>query len=369
MSLRRLGASLVLGSMLPCIAVAEAPEVDSKAVKITFTGRVQALWSHTTIDRGDPSNEFLMRRVRGTMKVKINDWVSGIVEPDFGEGKAELRDAYVKLEPNDYFSATIGQAKRRFDLFELTSSTQILVIERDGRIGRKKYPSLSYFTEDLGFADRDIGVFVSLHDEDERFNVDAAITNGAGANKKAEIGEKAFQGRVSVVPVADFDLQVSAGVSVKPFEKGAGAAADSLDVRYASAFEGSIEYGSFKSGPHVQAGVVLGSNSKKYDAAKNESPTFTALQAIATYKRALVGNRWLEAVEPLVRVSYADPNTDTDKDGGIVVTPGFNAFLAHRNRLSVNADIWLPQADDDAATAFEEDKVQVGLKIASWLFF
>lgn len=366
---RGLNASVFLGLLLPCLALAEAPEVDSKAVKITFTGRVQALWSHTTIDRGDPSNEFLMRRVRGAMKVKINDWVSGIVEPDFAEGKVDLKDAYLKLEPNDYFSATFGQTKRRFDIFELTSSTQMLAIERDGRIGRTKVQSWSLLTEDLGFADRDIGVFLNLHDEEERFNLDAAVTNGSGANKKPDIGEKAFQGRLTVVPVQGTDFQVSAGISVKPYEKGVLAVADSLDVKYASAFEGSVEYGNFKSGPHLQAGVVLGGNHKKYDAVKDQTPTFTAFQAVATYKHALEGNAWLEAVEPLVRVSYADPNTDQDKDGGIVVTPGFNAFLAHRNRLSVNADIWLPQADDAAATVFEEDKVQVGLKIASWLYF
>jgi hypothetical protein len=115
-----------------------AVDIDSKATKITITGRIQPMWSTSSIDNGDPSNEFLIRRARMALKLKVNDWVGGMVEPDFGEGKIALKDAYFKVEPREHLELIGGQTKRRFDLFELTSSTQILVIERDGRIAASR---------------------------------------------------------------------------------------------------------------------------------------------------------------------------------------------------------------------------------------
>lgn len=356
-----LPSALVLGALFA--ATATGVEVESKATKVTITGRVQALWSHSTID-GDPSNEFLLRRARLAIKLSVNDWVSGIVEPDFAvvDQKVDLKDAYFKMEPHDNFSITVGQTKRRFDIFELTSSTQMLIIERDGRIGRQKVPSYSLLTEDLGYADRDIGVFVAAHDGDERINVEAGLTNGAGANKRAEFSRKAFQGRVSVKPIAETDLMLNVATSVKPYDNGT--ATDSL--KYAAAFEGSVEYGNFKSGPHVQAGVVVGKN-YKLPLVAGDPPSFTAVQGIAAYKHAMSNSKWFEAVEPLVRVSYADPNTDVDDDGGIVVTPGVNLFVVNRTRLALNADIFIPQ--ESSAPMAPKEKTEVGIKAATWLYW
>jgi len=361
-----LTSGLVLGVLVATNAV--GVEVESKASKLNVTGRVQAMWSHSSIDNGDPSNEFLLRRARLAIKLSVNDWVSGMVEPDFAvvDQKVELKDAYFKMEPSDHLAIVVGQTKRRFDIFELTSSTQMLIIERDGRIGRVKVPSYSLLTESLGYADRDIGVFVMAHDEKERFNVEAGLTNGTGANKKAELGEKAFQGRVSLKPIADRDLTINVGTSVKPFANGA-TAVDSIEVKYAAAFEGSLEYGNFKSGPHVQAGVVVGTKHDDYNLATDESPSFTAFQGIATYKRAFADTKWFEAIEPLIRVSYADPNTDVDDDGGILVTPGVNLFLVGRTRLALNADIFLPQ--ESSLPMAPAEKTEVGVKAATWLYW
>jgi len=52
-----------------------------------------------------------------------NDWVSAMVEYDLGDfGKSELKDAYFRFEPGKHVGITLGQYKRRFDLFELTST-------------------------------------------------------------------------------------------------------------------------------------------------------------------------------------------------------------------------------------------------------
>jgi hypothetical protein len=343
-----------------------AVDIDSKATKITITGRIQPMWSTSSIDNGDPSNEFLIRRARMALKLKVNDWVGGMVEPDFGEGKIALKDAYFKVEPNEHLELIGGQTKRRFDLFELTSSTQILVIERDGRIGRVKVPTYSFLTETLQYSDRDIGAFVLSEVADERIRLEGAITNGAGANNLAQVGEKAFSGRISVSPVKERDFMINAGISTHPFLK---QPAVNDDTGNGIAFEASLEYGNFKSGPHVQAGFVTGDNWQSFSVVNDDSPTFNAVQGIVTYKGLFANPHWFEAWEPLLRVSWADPNGDVDNDGGVMVTPGFNLFLVNRTRLSANADIFAPEANDNPATPIDESETAVGVKLATWLYF
>lgn len=341
-------------------ASAGAVEIESKAEKITITGRVQTMW-YTSSIKGQPGNEFLVRRARMALKVKANDWLSGIVEPDFaaGSGKVDLKDCYVKMSPNENVDIIMGQTKRRFDIFELTSSTQMLVIERDGRIGRVKFPSLSQFTETYGYSDRDVGLFVMAHDEKERFAVEGGVTNGAGANEKPTIGAKAFQGRVSVKPVADTDFAFNVGVSVKPQQTVD--ATNDTSTAYNAAFEGSIEYGNFSKGPHLQAALVIADNPSTYSAADDDFKSATVCQAIGSYKMALQGNHWFESIEPLLRIGFADPNTDVDDDGGMLLTPGLNLFVVNRTRLSANIDIFSPQASGA--------DTEVSFKAASWLYF
>lgn len=364
--MRRLGIAVLalvgLGTLGP--ATAGAVEIESKAEKIDLTGRVHTQWNTTSVD-GEPSNLFLLRRVRPSIKVKINDWISGVAEVDFGKSSTDVKDAYFKMEPiEDHLDVILGKTKRRFDLFELTSSTQMLVVERDGEIRGADVVSLSSLSEDLGYSDRDLGVFVMAHDGSDRYTVEAAVTNGVKG--EPTFGEKAYQGRASVQPVADLALVLNGGVSAHPFQP----VPTSEDIEYGIAFEGSAEWGSFKSGPHVQAGFVGGDNWTAYDTVAKESPNFSAVQGIAAYKHPLAGNRYLEAVEPVLRVGWADPNTDVDKDGGTLFTPGLNVYVSGRNRLSLNVDVYQPQADDDPGTVgVDESETVYSVKAQSWLYW
>ena len=50
----------------------------------------------------------------------------------------------------------------------------------------------------------------------------------------------------------------------------------------------------------------------------------------------------LSLLEPLVRVSYGDPDTDAGGDHGWLLTPGVNVHFTGRNRLALNLDYWSP---------------------------
>ena len=79
-------------------------------------------------------NDFFFRRVRLLLDVTVGDFLSARLQPDFAGGKTQLQDAYLRLTFADDFQVSMGQFKRAFDLFELSSSTDLSLIERDGRI-------------------------------------------------------------------------------------------------------------------------------------------------------------------------------------------------------------------------------------------
>lgn len=352
----RIGSLVLLAAGLAVLSVDSTVaqvEVKSKAVEISLTGREHTQFNTTSVE-GELGSEFLIRRARLTAEVKLNDLVSGKIQPDFGSGKLSLKDAYSKFSFGPRFQVTTGQFKRPFDLFELTSSTQILVVERAGTIrGASAFTSLSSLTEKLQYSDRDIGVKIVLRSDDKRFGLDAAVTNGDGSNKvpsklgvdEYAVAEKQYTARAFVKPPLDGPLLLSAGVTALPVawsDTALTTANDSaLAVAYATAFEVSAEWGHWHEGLHVQAGAVLGDNWLKD---RLSPPTFLALQAIVTFKHALSGIKALSAVEPLIRVSWADPDTGTDDDAGLLITPGVQVFFIGRNKFAVNLDIFSPQA-------------------------
>ena len=340
---------------LTAVATAQV-KVESRAMEIVITGRLHTQWNTTSVD-GPISNEFLIRRARLTAEVEINELVSGKIQPDYGDGELSLKDAYLRLSFDPAFRATIGQFKRPFDLFELTSSTQILVIERAGGIrglsecsGPEGICSFSRFTERLEYSDRDIGVLVDgIVASGWRYMF--SVTNGTGANEADENGDKSFTGRVEFTPMAD--LTVGANVAAHDFENEV-----DLDSERATAFGGDVEWGNFDRGLHIQAGVVAGDNWLNLDPLGDPSKFLTA-QGIVTYKIPLDDVRFLEAIEPVGRLSWGDPDDDGDDDEGVLLTPGLVAFFSGRNKIAVNADIWMPAAGD----------TEVSFKVQSYLHF
>lgn len=328
-----LAALLGAAVLQPLTAQVRVPD----NVQIRFSGRLHAQFNTTSVDT-ERSSDFLIRRARLSAEVNVGPWVTGKVEPDFGEGGIELKDAWVRLNLSPAFQVSAGQFKRPFDLFELTSSTQILVIERAGGVrgvsacaGPGGVCSFSRLTEKLQFADRDIGVLV----EGERGNVfyAASVTNGTGANTPDENGNKSYTARLGVTAASGVVIAANAAMHdyVHP--------TTGLD-RYAHAIGADVELGDFGGGPHAQLGFVTGENwSNPQD--PQTGTTFVTAQAIVTYRAGLMRGP-LHGIEPLFRVSYGDPDTDTADDQGWLLTPGVMLHLMGRNKVAFNADIWSP---------------------------
>jgi hypothetical protein len=341
---------LAVAAAVVAIVVSARPahaqvEITSKAMSMKINGRVHFQFNHTSVESAELPTTFFVRRARLSVDVTVNDFISGKVQPEFGEGVTGLRDAYVRLNFSPSFRTTFGQFKRPFDVFELVSSTQILVIERaggvraiDGCSGVGNVCSFSRFTEKLSYSDRDLGVMVDGALGSSGLRYMASVTNGRGPNNAIdENGSKSFTGRLEYNVGK---LRVGGHVGTHDYPN------DSTGTdEFGTAFGADVNWGEFeKPGPHVQAGVVYGDNWKNL--VTPDPSKFMSAQAIGAYMVRIRENRFLYGVEPVFRVSWGDPDTDLSDDEGWLLTPGVAFYFAGRNKFAVNVDVWSPATGD-----------------------
>lgn len=334
-------AALGVALTSPLHAQLQLPE----GVTIRLSGQLHVQFNTTSRDSALgtalPESEFLIRRARVALDIRLSDLLSARLDPDFSGGTVEVRDAYARLTLGDPFRVTVGQFKRPFDVFELTSSSRLLVVERSGdvrgvtacgQIGR--VCTFSALTEGLLFADRDVGVMVDGGVAADRLRYAVALTNGRPTGATEDNTNKSVTGRVTVRPVADIAVGVNA--ARKDYTH-----LTSGDEQFAFGWGADLEVGDFDAGPHVFAGVVGGDNWLA-PTGPTTVATFLTAQVIASYRVPLPG-AVVNGVQPVLRVSWADPDTDIADDGGWLVTPGLILHLGGRTSLHGNVDIWKPQ--------------------------
>jgi hypothetical protein len=333
-------------------ALLQAQAAEGRASDIEIGGRLQTQYAASSVDGTDA--DFFFRRARVLVDFGLTDQLEGRVQTEFEGGEAQLKDAYLRLTLSPAFRVSVGQFKRAFDLFELSSSTDLSIIERDGRVdgvsgcaGVGGLCSYSRLTEKLAFADRDQGIKVDGHQG--RVSWLATVTNGTGANTPDENGAKSFSGRLS--------LSLSDKVTVS----GNLASHDYLGLddqtERANAWAADVEYGGWRDGLHLEAAVTGGDNWKAlYDS--GDAPVFFAFQGMASVFLPTSSDLFT-AVEPVARLSVADPDTGMDDDGGLVFTPGLMFYFVGKNKVGLNVDVWSPQAGD----------TEYSLKLQTFLYF
>lgn len=336
-----LGRSILVAglvSLLPAVASAQFT-VTGRAASIRVGGLGQGQYSVSSIDAAN--NDFFVRRARLRMDATVSDFLRGRVVTEFGGGSGRILDADLSLVFSEGAVLSVGQFKRAFDVFELPNPSQTPEIERDGRIegysactGVGSVCSYSRLTEALGFAGRDIGV--RLDGTSGRVTYIASFTNGTGINTPDENDAKSFSGRVAY-RVND-EVVLSGQMAVHDY-------VDADGNQSALGFGGDVEVGGWRDGWHLRGAVVGGDNWRALDPGTLDPASFLSFQGIATYYHPLQNSRFA-GVEPLARVSWADPDTGTDDDAGLLLTPGLAFYVQGRNRIAANFDIYSPQGQD-----------------------
>jgi phosphate-selective porin O/P len=336
--LRRLTWLAIAAAMMAAPSGLQAQmEISSRSASIRFGGRAHAQYTASSL--GGAHNDFFFRRVRLIADVTVNDFVSARIQPDFSGGKTALQDTYVRLNFSSAFRLSMGQFKRTFDLFELSSSTDLSLIERDGRVegfdacaGVGSICSYSRLTEKLGYAGRDQGL--KIDGSSGSVSYQASVTNGTGVNVSDENDAKSFSGRLSVA--ASDGVTLSGNFAAHDY-------VDSADENeLALAWAADVQVGGWRDGALLQVAVSGGDNWKSRDA-QDDPATFMAAQVVASYFHEMTGNGRISGVEPLLRVSLGDPDTALDDDGGTVVTPGLMIYVGGKNKIGANLDIYSPQ--------------------------
>ena len=354
-----LGACIVLalGATRP---VSAQVQVESSAAKIEFGGRVQlqaatsscsdytnAGTENSACEEDAPGLDTFIRRVRLTMDVEFNEWISARFQPEFGKVNSfRLADAYgrLNLSPGSATSParlTLGHFKRPFDLFALASSTQMLMIERGVSARGLSTTSFGDLTVDNRWSDRDVGVMIDGGTAGDMLHYWFGVFNGGTNSDNEDDGGKQYVGRAQV-KLTRGEMPLKFGVAGTLNNQPYLMADESLATKGYGAWEIFAEVGDYGGGAHVQASYIGGKNSLQNPAgdqpdlvAGDDFATLSMWQAVAGWKFE-VDNSWFEAIQPIFRVTRANPNTDLENQSIWGFTPGVQ-FSFDDDRRAENA--------------------------------
>lgn len=329
-----LAAALSIAAAPPAPAqeAPAGPTLRTGAAEIQLNGRVQTLFNTSSAD-GVPTTDWSLRRARLDVRVRVNELVSGRVQPEFAGSQVSIVDAFMRLHFDPGFEVLAGRAHRPFSRVEQTSSTRILPVERGlsirGVEGFDAYRAASA----LGYSGRDVGLQVMGAPVGAPLGLTYAAGVFRGPTGAAAGAEDSYQlaARATVSPLAA--LRLGAGWSARDFAAtGAGAVA----LRRGNALQADVEIGSEARGPRLIAELSHGDFDPFADA------HFTGAQLWLGYRLG-APTAALSGVEPLLRVSHAEV---PDERGGTLLTPGVNLYFGGWNRLMLNLDVWRPAAGD-----------------------
>ena len=352
-TLRHIVVAATVAALSTPLPALSQTEIQARNAKITIGGRLHV--QSTTSSAADATSfDSFLRRARVFFGIEITDFFEARLLPDFAGGKVALQDAYISLNFDPAFEVSVGQLKRASEVFELSSSTQLSIIERDGRVpgagdctGVGGVCTFSRFTQKLAYSERDMGLRIA--GSAGRFSYMATMANGTGVNVRDENGSKSFTGRAGLEVSQNLILGGFVGLHDYPDADG--------NTDYGTAFGADLEWGGWYEGLHLQAAMVGGDNWKELDASGDPARFLTG-QAVLTYYIPVDSDRWA-AVEPLTRISWGDPDTDTADDAAWLITPGLSLFVSGRNKIGTNLDIYLPQKGD----------AEMSFKVQAFLYF
>ena len=327
-------------------------EIRARAATVTVGGRLHVQGVTSSADATSP--DFLLRRARVFVGVEVSDFFEARLLPDFAGGRAFLQDAYISLNFDPAFEVAVGQLKRASEVFELSSSTQLAVIERDGRVpgagdcsGVGGVCTFSRLMQKLRYSERDMGMRIA--GSGGGFSYMVTATNGTGINVRDENDGKSYSGRGAWALASRLEIGGFIGLHDYPDANG--------ETAYGTAYGADLDWGDWYDGLHVQAAVVGGGNWRELDAAGGTARFLTG-QVIVTYQIPVDSDRWT-SVEPLARISWADPDTATPEDAAWLFTPGLTFYVSGRNRIGTNLDIYAP----------ERGESKLSLKVQAFLHF
>jgi hypothetical protein len=375
---RALGAALAVTFVLGT-AASLAAQTTYPSAKIK--GRLQAQYynfNHTSFTGDSGTSNFFIRRARIQADVAINEYINMVLQPSFeggrapssssctarlnpdstvttrctnGNGGLRLRDAFMdvsfmKESAKTRFTLRMGQEKRPFGRYELTSSNNLPSIERGAGKGLPGKASNNMF-DDNGFLSHDVGaslILTSKLNDHQHLFLQAGAYNGQGEslddrNKRKSFG---FRGTVDVLS------KLNVGGSFFSHDNAFIAAA--ADSSYSNTAWG-VDAAWSKPGEAGLYAVVDYMQGKDRSVAANK---IRGLSVVGAYNVRLKSpTSWLYAVEPSFRFDLADPNTAgaSNQDRITTVTGAVGFYMSSKAQFRVGYDYQKSQATGTKAVS------------------
>jgi hypothetical protein len=349
------------GVVLLLLFAAASGTAQTTYPNVKLTGRLQEQFYYFDNEPyaatvGAKSN-FFTRRARIEARGQISENVIVYIQPSFERGRnltnivttctgvpltcrttgrsgLRLRDAWidVRFSPEASKGALYlraGQEKRPYSRYELTSSNNLVSIERGAGQGLLPRASNDLFSAN-GFISHDVGASVRYEyklDDVRLVTVKLGAYNGQGESLNDVNDKKSFGARatVGVTPKLDVGGSWFAHDGIVTV----GGAPDSTFTNYAWGVD--AQWGK----PGDEGLDVLGEYLDGNDAtaAKNK---LRGIQGLAAYNYRLKSpTSWLYAVEPAFRIDIADPNTDVDNDRATLITAVLGIYMSSRSQFRV----------------------------------
>src|SRR5215212_1886327 len=351
----------MLGGLLGTMVSIASAGAQTTYPNVKVTGRLQEQFyvfdnEPYAATVGSESN-FFTRRARIEARGQISENVTVYIQPSFEGGRnlsnlvttctgtpltcrttgrsgLRLRDAWVdvRFSPEGakgglYLRA--GQEKRPYSRYELTSSNNLVSIERGAGQGLVPRASNDLFGAN-GFLSHDVGASVRYEyklDDVRLVTLKLGAYNGQGeslndVNNKKSFGARATAGLLSKLDIGGSWFAHDGIVTV-------GSTPDSAFTNYAWGVDAQW-------GKPGDAGLyVLGEYLDGNDAtgAKNK---IRGVQGLAAYNyRFKSPTSWLYAIEPAFRVDLADPNTALESDRATLITAVLGIYMSSKAQLRV----------------------------------
>jgi hypothetical protein len=339
-----------------CLVSASAVWSQATPVSVNVQGRVQVQWNTTSVDEDEAgvstpiaASTFETRRVRFGANILVAGWIRGVLESEYALGRVQLRQAWVGLELDSSTLVRAGQFKKPFSLIFLTSSARGPVIERGVRIrnlgdalveadAASELRGVELIGEQHALLDAQGYLAYELGAEFSHrrgpFGITIGAFNGTGPDTRDENDGKSFAARGTFSTDVGPPLTFGAAWSHRELNWPVPA---SDSTRSGNAFSLDAELGGFRRGLWVIAEATVGDNLVSEE-------RFTGVNVVASIF-AKTGGAKVEGIEPVARISWGDPDDTVDGDAGMLLTPGINIYFFGANRLMLNWDVFLPQAD------------------------
>ena len=340
-------------------------EAQSSYPSVKFSGRVQqqfyAFDNAAYASSVGPTSNFLIRRARIEASGQIAERVAFYIQPSFEGGRSlsasatcepvtvpdgggtftpnceisgrsgvRLRDAWIELsarpeQARTNFFLRVGQDKRPFSRYELTSSRNLPSIERGAGRGLPGRASNDLF-EGAGYLSTDVGAHARVEHtlgESRKAVLTVGVYNGQGESVSDVNAGKSFGARATVALTRRLDIGGAW------FRHDGIVAGDSAFGN--TAFEVDAQWGRVG-----EPGLFLLSEFSSGEDASAAKRSMRGFQVVAAWHARMPGKApWLYAIEPAARFDVGDPDSDVDGDQVRTFTAALGLYMSSRTQLRV----------------------------------